>query len=375
MRCLRTLRSIRVSRMADTSVAATPVQPGSPAEAPPPPAVPPAGAPGTPISAPGPTPPVADGPARWMEATKEVRKTASWLATGAGAAAAVIFGGGPLLARVDLDPATWSIERIALTIGSAVVGMVGVLLVIAGLVRVQLPIELTLSTLPDGFKNLVKASPQDYLPAESPSLESFKRRLKSFRRAAAVLPGDIAKETDPAQKARLEQTYEVVKKNADLYTARRNELLAQGGYYSSTRLFRTNASWLCGGAVLAVIGATGYLLAISGKPSDSDPPTSGAEIASLVALPGGASDALIQAVGIARCAAEDDPTRIPVLLHGGTGTSADPWQLESLGTPMGCPAVTFTAISEVVQVVKRVPTEHTITYTTTSTTSPSTSDP
>ena len=193
-----------------------------------------------------PQPPAADvdfeGPSRWVTASDEVRKTALWTATALAAAGAVIFGAGPLIARTELDAASWPIGRITLCIVSAVIGILGVVLIVGSLVSAQLPIELTIASLPESFKKKIQADPRAYLPGNCTTVDEFRTRLRAYQTAEAELPNRILATQDSKVKKQLEQALSTTVRNAEIYRRARNRLLAQGKYEAASAALASKAA-------------------------------------------------------------------------------------------------------------------------------------
>lgn len=319
--------------------------------------------PGTPAA------PEFDRPERWATASAEVRKVAQWSASALAAVAGVAFGAGPIVSRVDLDVSTWSGARIAVCLTAVVVGAGGVVLVITMLIRAMLPTLVTLDDLPTAMRTRIDKDPAEWLTGDAQSLEDFQHRLKAYAAAAAGFAADAAAADNPESKAQLTRLAARQAENERIYRARRAQLLAQGEYAATNeRLNGTTAAVVGIGAVLTVLGAAAYLLTLSGKAPEAPSTASGAELALLSKNESGSSDALWTALGLARCelgtkVGAPPSHSILVMKSGGHGVAADPYEVETLGQPVGCPRVSFTVIDDVAQLVVIKPEEQTITYT------------
>lgn len=300
-----------------------------------------------------------EGPSRWVTATAETRKTAQWVATALAAVGGVVFGAGPLLARTDLDVSEWSGLRLAVTVVSVVVGALGLMVVIAELVRIQVPIEVTLTTIPKSLRTQIERDPGSYLPGDCTSVAQVAMRLKGFRVAQVELRQQLASTTDAQQRQAIQSAQMAVDHNVEVYRRARSELIAQGGYVAASEAVTSRWKPIATGTVLAALGATCYLLAISGEPPD-DTGGGTAQVATLVAYDDGRSDALWEALGLEAC--EQSDGTVVVLEHSGTGAADDPYQVSTLGEPDGCRAMRFSVIDDVAKLTVPTPEEVTITY-------------
>lgn len=293
---------------------------------------------------------------RWVTATSQARDTAKWTATALASVGGVIFGAGPIIADVEQDVSDWSVLRIFLVLASAMVGVYGLLKLVGALVRVQLPIEISLARLPPSLERRIEDDPENFLPAGCTSVAQFRRRLRSYRRASVQLSND-ALTAEGAEKAEIEAAAAAMKHNADTYERVRRELLAETAYLETVKAVDGLSRPAAKGALLAVFGAVSYLLLVSGPADEDGSAKAGDANTPSIALlrttdPAGEFWTLLE---LQACEIEDG--EVPVLLSGGDGTSDNPWQLQSIGSPDGCPSIVFSATTDVAQIVQLKPRE------------------
>jgi len=334
-------------------------------------AVPPAAEPATPLT---PTP-----TSRWVSGGKEIRETAKWVVTTAGAAGAVIFAGGPFLAKGGLT-GEYVPVRVFLILLAGVLGTIGLAVLIGRTARVLLPFEVTLAGLPASLLDKIQAEPDAYLPGADVTIDEFRNNLRAYDRAVRKMEHHIATleadftDNPPANPADvhddrsttlqiLKDNLPVAQDNLKIYDEARDDLLAQAGYIETRRLF-THDSWKMFTAVVAItVGAVAYLL-LWNSPDDKEEEaaSSSPQLGQLVKYPDGASDGLWNAVGLTACeknetvtidGAEVDRTVVAVSVESGEGTTANPYQLRTLGSASGeqCPVVAFSSIDDVAMLV------------------------
>ena len=354
-----------------------------PAPVPAPPATP-----GPPTTGAGvPEPDDFEGTSRWVDASAEVRSTAKWIATAVAGVGAVIFGAGPILARTELDASSWPFLRVVACVAAAVVGVLGLVLLINALLRAQMPVELNLATLPDTFKQQVAADPSAYLPGNCLTVDEFRTRLRGYQTAAVRLPEQVEAANRDDDKASLQRALAAVDKNLALYRRRRSELLAQGVFAAASERVVGQGTQMGWGAVIAVAGSVVYLLLVSGKSPDEAEADAAAAPDVAVLHPyddNEASRALWAEVGLDACVVPPPTTTTPttapttattpptttvapiadvtVLRHDGQGTPDDPYVVETLGLPEGCPRVRFAVIDSVALLTTDDAEELTISY-------------
>jgi hypothetical protein len=140
----------------------------------------------------------------------------------------------------------------------------------------------------------------------------------------------------------------------------KRDLLEQSAFSSTNGAFTEHWPALAVAAMLAVLGGVGYLLLWSTQAEDP-PAAAPPSAAMLVQQPGGASEALWSAAGLAGCEVGEDG-QVPILVSSGKGTADDPYQVSTMWTGPGCPTVSFSVIEPVARVIKLAPTKVTIEY-------------
>jgi hypothetical protein len=287
-----------------------------------------------------------------------------------GGAAAVIFGGGPLLSRTDLDVSKWTAVHKGLCVGSAVAGVIGVAVVIGLLVRASLPKVVTLATLPK--KTEKQSEKPEFYPGDIQNMAEFRDRLRAYSWSAATAKAEAeaTPDTDPTRKARLTLAANRLAFKRDVLRSRRAEILAQGANeIAEGRLSGLVFTGIALGSALAVAGAAIYLLTLSGKPpADTAAAGSSASTnpvpAMLVRNADGSSKVLWHTLRLHRCRQHTAPdvAGVPVLKLSGTGTAKDPYTVQTIGQRPHCPRMTFTVLTDVAKLVIVEPTTATITY-------------
>lgn len=283
-----------------------------------------------------------------------------------------MFGGGPLIARLDLDVSDWSLARLLWTLGAAAVGAGGLLLVISSLVSALLPVEFTLENLPPEQVTRINANAASLLPRLSNDLAEFRERLRSYQQAAATLQAKV-RSTEAADKPRLETALADVTANLDRYRQVRAELLAHASFDASSRIFDTRREKIAWGTVFAVLGGTLYLLLVSGKAPDDGKKgeAEGGGSAPAVAVLSKIDDPTSKAdagqifwdkVGLEACETESGSGKVHVLKMGGTGSADDPYQVQTLGIPEACAIKSFSVADAVAVLTVDEPQKLEITY-------------
>jgi hypothetical protein len=334
--------------------------------------------------------PQAPAESRWVVASTQVRDTARWVVTTAAGAAAVIFGGAPLIGKADLT-GEYVPARVALILLSATVGVLGFAGIIGVTARVLLPYETTLAHLPPALKLQIRRDPGSYLPGDLQSVHAFRKDLQWWSTQARQLAADVtnlearlatakalpAKDpTKPRQVAALEadmpahrQAADIAAGNVAIFERARDDILGQASFTTVRDLWAGSGEWLMFCGVLAVIGAASYVMLIGFEPEEDepDPPPERPVLALLTRNADGASDALWTAADLASCEVPGEEPVVPVLLEDGTGTPEAPYVVQTLGVVDGCPIARFSVIGDVATVT--IPDDEvTITYQTTTTT-------
>jgi len=256
-----------------------------------------------------------------------------------------------------------------------------VIWVIASLARLRRPLITTLDDLPPDFERRIGKHHGSYLPGDDTSLSEFRKSLRDWQAAAgrARYEADAAP-TDTAKRLGAEWAED----QYDNYRRVRDRLIVEGNLRA--KLHQSRLPWhVYVAGVIAVVGLVSYIVVLSGKKPDATPAASPTP-ALLVEYPT-AYDQILAGCGATPATGtpitpdSSEPAKpvgasgIPVLLTGGTGTSADPWKLQTFGGTATCPAVTLTGSGEegfAIVTLNPVAAATTTTSTTT-TTAPSTS--
>ncbi|HLF43021.1 MAG TPA: Ig domain-containing protein [Acidimicrobiia bacterium] len=307
----------------------------------------------------------------WTTAKKETRDVARWIATAMAAIGTVVFGAGPLTG--SFSDITWT--RVVVVIVGAVVGIAGLGTAIRLLADILAPTSVSLSELPKSFSDRITANPTDYFFDGSETVEHFteawttrrkvERRMRDAVQRAKedVAAADAAfKDAQPSQaverKKELDSSQEALRaaENAladskawlEKYQARGRAIAAQGSFEKVRDTFHSKATWILVAAGAAALGGIAYVGALqAGEDEVADPTAAEPQLAEATFM----SHEFVDAVGISRCL---DESRVVVLKHGGQGTEAEPWDIETLPTT-GCRASRFNATMDVVAIVTLEP--------------------
>lgn len=299
---------------------------------------------------------------RWTEATSGVRSAASWLATAFGAAAAAVFGAGPIFAT-DVDTGDWGTARWIAALTLVVLGTAAVAFVIARLLALQVPIEVTLDRIPTGLRERIEANDLgEYLPGEAKTLNQFKNELKAHSIALAKLRAAAANTDDPTRKADLESRATIQENNFQIYLDKREELYRLAAYeLEASRLTpRATRPWLSLGAA-AIVGvfAMAAFSLITGsdvkkEEADDKPdplPSTG------ILLKNQENDELWNAAGLAGC--ERPRGQVPVFVLAAESST---YKIQTLGLPRTkCQRYALTVPRDQVSLVQIEPRETTVT--------------
>lgn len=290
---------------------------------------------------------------RWSTATSGVRSAAAWLATTAGATAAVVFGAGPIIDS-EVDAADWGALRWLLTILLAGVGAAAVLYVISRLLVLQLPIEITLDALPPNLRSRIEGNQlSEYLPGDAQDLADFKARLQAYANAAVSLETEAAATTDAQEKARLTRLAAIQKSNCDIYKAKRAELYELAAYEIEWDRLSPRATkpwfYLGGAAILALVAMVAFTLVTGSGASESEPeeavetPVLGEMTAKQV----GAD--LWERLALGECVIGGV---VPVVVFE---AEAESYTVQTLGSPAGCGRYRMTIPTGLVTLVEVKP--------------------
>jgi hypothetical protein len=314
---------------------------------------------------------------RWETGTKETRETAKWVVATAGAAGAVIFGAGPILARADLTGDHIPLRVFALLL-SAAVGVTGLAYIIGQTARVLLPFEVTLAELPTSLLAKITASPSAYLPSDAPDVLAFREGMSTWDLAARELRDQSAQrqdelkellassppDVDSISRLRTEtdlyETYaRIASENLAIYKAARDDLLDQAAYTETRRLYAGNWWKLYAAGLAIVLGAVCYLLLLGADPAkdDSDADSTPApRVGQLVMSETAAAVELWEAADLNGCqsTATSGAVFVDVVVESGHGSVNSPYAVRTLGPDTEhpqCRRVSFNVIDDVARVV------------------------
>ncbi|WP_127474896.1 hypothetical protein [Microbacterium sulfonylureivorans] len=283
-----------------------------------------------------------------MTATKDSRDTIKWLATAIGAAAAVAFGAGPVLASTTLDIAQWQPARVFIYIVSAVAGAAGVAYIIWTLLKALVPRPMSLDDVPADVIAQLDATAEVSYPGDINTYEEFLLRFAAYRNAAIGFRYDAALSASTAERAELITCAEQAEDN--LKTLRRAEdvILEKAGF-SVTRQAIYDIKWpVLAGVCFTVLAVAVFQLTISG-PAEEAEPTASPTQAVMVKIDTSESKTLWKALRLEACEMSDG--RVPVLVDSGSGTTSDPYLVQTVTVLDGCPAMSFAVTSQAAIVV------------------------
>ncbi|MCU1346388.1 MAG: hypothetical protein JWL70_2654 [Acidimicrobiia bacterium] len=340
---------------------------------------------------PDPIPPPAEFDAtRWTLASAEVRKTAKWVITTAGAAAAVVFGAGPIVTKGELT-GQYVPQRVAIILLADTIGVIGIVVLIAKTAKVLLPYETSLNNLPTSLAQKIREHPDSYLPDRLPTIESFRSELMIRRRqkreidallagkeesvrALEAIANPNAQQQAHCQAARdelaaLTEGVWIVTDNLAVYENCRSTILGEAGYTTVRDLFTGSGTALMAAGLAAALGATVYLLAVSYKPTEpsasAKPAAPAPRLGLLTKRADGISDSLWAAARLGACetpAGTAGPASVPVLVEAGKGSPEDPYVVQTLSLQPACQSSRFNVIDQVAQIHFPTATEVAICY-------------
>ena len=308
----------------------------------------------------------------WVTASTELRSTAKWVITALAAVAAVVFGAGPIITKPSLDFED-DLGQLLIAGAFGVAGLIGIGILIFGITKVLLPVEMSLDDLPPELLAKIQDTPDSLLPGGVPTLAAFRDRVAAMRTAVVEIPEKIEDQEFLAEEAQAAgdgaayaaaqaaiKAYQaaLVDNQASLttYEAVRSDLIDRGAYTQLSGVFSGQRKALWAGALLGGIGGLGFQLALTSAPdgddSASDEATSAGSIA-MLSMIGDTAAEFWGTVGLAAC--ETSSGQVPVLVTGGEGTMEAPYSVQTIPDAIGpdspCPAVTFTANTEAFTVV------------------------
>lgn len=288
-------------------------------------------------------------PSRWITATSDLTTTTKWLATTIGAVAAVALGTGPFLVapKVDVFDGSWPVWRATIFIVSLLVAVLGVGIVIWQLLLLQSPKPVSLNAIPPEARSELDRDPGNYPPGTS-DFAHFVTRLQDEKAALREARRRAAAETDEAEKRTWLSLAQARSKSLQELDASAIGLVDQA-MFSMQRARLLEAKWpLIWGVVVLTLGLGAFQLIVSANP-DGDTPTASSEQGTLIMLDSSASEALWGALDLKSC--ETETGRVPIILHGGNGSSDDPYEVETIAAKSGCRAINFNVLSDAGSVV------------------------
>lgn len=207
--------------------------------------------------------------ARWANATKDTRDAIKWLATAIGAAAAVAFGAGPVLATTTYDFLESEWWRVVLYIVAALVGAMGAAYVVWVLLQALVPLPLTVDQLPKEVIESLNLTEDSY----PYNIKSFDQFVNSFQANRTL----VVQHRQLAAEATNQRDKDLWNKRAELDAARLRRLrraeatIVERAQYELTRASIMQLKWrVFGGIFFAVLGVAVFQLVISGSNDGSD---------------------------------------------------------------------------------------------------------
>jgi hypothetical protein len=298
------------------------------------------------------------GMSRWTVAAAGTRTAAKWMIGSLAAAAALIFGAGPIVNRPELS---WSDNGPQLLIAMAAgsVGLVSLILLIGQIAAVLTPVKVSLETLPAELLHDLDTTPVVRLPSGSSSYAEFLQKYKAYKAVVATLSITLAHLDGGAphastQRTQLTKLLNEAKRNVEVYERAADGFLNQAEFYGVSSLFSQRRGLALTLATTAAIGALGFQLALATGPKDSPKES---ELAYVVAPSGG--NELWNALDLGACAVG---TKVPVLVAGGKGSDDEPYAVTVLKVNDRCTPKSFDLRSDALMLEKIPPGEVTVHY-------------
>lgn len=306
----------------------------------------------------------------WRSGIAEVRATARWMIAALGAAATVIFGAGPLVARGEIPSQDFAVV-VFWVVCAALVGAIAVSYIIAKISAVILPARSSLSQLPSPILKEIQKNPSLYLPAGCASVAEFRKwrqetslAHRSNIQTLAVLSGDLKtakeelkSEQDQAKKDALAKRISEVQdeingrsaaratlaQNLDVAERAKARLILRAEYFAARDLYSGSSTSVGIAAVFAAVAAVVYTVAWSYQAADPVPSVNDHRVGTIARMDTEAGLAFWQAVGFNDCLEGDTTT---VIVRSGVGTSVDPYLVSTAGVD-DCPLASFSVIADV----------------------------
>lgn len=315
-----------------------------------------------------------------MTSSAELRSTAKWVITALAAVATVVFGAGPIITRPSLSFQD-DVVQLVLAFLLGVAGLIGIGVLIFGVSKVLMPVEMSLDDLPQEVLDKLNSAPETLLPAGIPTLAAFQQNVAALRTAVVEIPekiedyehaaGEAQRASDAAAYAQAtdaikayQAAYHDDLANLATYEAVRKDLIDRGAYTKLSRVFSDQSRALWAGALLAGIGGLGFQLALTSAPDgeDADPASPSYAGVAVVSGVGDRATAFWERYKLADC--EASAGEIPVLVTNGDGTEDSPYSVVTIpdktGPDSSCPAIEFLAHPDVFEVVTPSPDEITV---------------
>jgi hypothetical protein len=302
---------------------------------------------------------------RWQAATEQTRTTAKWIITSLAAAAAVVFGAGPIISKPNLS---WQDDTGQLIIAGVlgVAGIGGIVWLISIMAKVLMPMKTTVGDAPQELIDELNSTSDSSLPSDANTYAEFLSRIRTHERQAAnfqqaLIQWEVTHQSDDQQTraihASLKSKLAVVTANRDVYRAAVQTILDRIAFTQVNKLYTDSRQKVFLAAALAAVGGLGFQLALS-APAKEDkaeaaPAASPPAVASLVRP---ADDApgkrLWDDLGLSACEVNG---RVPVLRLDGAGTDASPYRVTTVEARQGCQVQTFNVTSDLITLQELAP--------------------
>jgi len=196
-----------------------------------------------------------------QDSVEDMRSTAKWTIAAAGSVGAALISGGPLIAAGQVH----GTRHALLAGGGLVLTLLGVGLAIWSTSRVLAPRLMTPEALRSsalkGLREMIENEPAQFFGVAGSTVTG----LLLHRPAVADLARRAAKETDPAQRARLLRELRRAEDNARRAAPYVRWLLVMGHAWLVKRDLDRALWCTLGGGVLVVAGAVLFFIATGGK--------------------------------------------------------------------------------------------------------------
>lgn len=330
-------------------------------------------------------------PPAWRDAAEAVRTTVKWLVAAFAVVGALMFAKG----FVATPKLSWQEDGVQLLCAGVlgVLGLLGIGYFLYKAVRILRPAVYDLhdlsTSLPE-FLELVNKDPNTYLPKGIANFEEFKAANGTARRSVVSATDSREKASRALQKAKeisptnakliknaeeeLEWWEDIVVKTRRSFNAMnavRSGLLNKAEYWHTSTALDRDGGLMVAAALVAAVGGIGYQLALAtpDKPANEKAaePTA-VVVGELIGNDSAPSRALWEELGLGRCQADVNISRIAVIVASGKGSTVDPYVVSTIPS-RACPSQTFTVIDAVARL--SIPGKREILYTPSPTSTPS----